>query len=121
MSNKLYDFLSACVKLGLPAAATLYFGLSQIWGFPYGEQVVGTIALLETFLGVTLLIAARKYEKTADGQIIINRHDPSVDVVRVNFENEPTDYTNGATVQFKVVTDMTEPLVVPPVDAEDSR
>ena len=44
MSNEKYDFLKKVVEVGLPALGTLYFALSQIWGLPSGEEVVGTIA-----------------------------------------------------------------------------
>ena len=47
----------------LPAIATLYFALSGIWGFPYAEQIVGTIAAIETFLGALLGISTLTYNK----------------------------------------------------------
>ena len=46
----------------LPAVGTLYFGLAQIWGFPYGEQIVGTITVVDTFLGVILGISNAQYK-----------------------------------------------------------
>ena len=63
MSNELYDVLVRIVKYVLPALGTLYFGLSQLWGFPYGEQVVGTISLVATFLSVCLGISSYNYKK----------------------------------------------------------
>ena len=50
----------------LPSAGTLYFALAGIWGLPYGEQVVGTITAVDTFLGVILGISTSQYNKTAD-------------------------------------------------------
>jgi hypothetical protein len=50
----------------LPAAGTLYFALAGIWGLPYGEQVVGTITAIDTFLGVILGISTSRYNKTVD-------------------------------------------------------
>jgi hypothetical protein len=47
----------------LPALGTLYFALAGIWGFPYGEQIVGTITAVDTFLGVILGISAVTYKK----------------------------------------------------------
>lgn len=63
MDNKLYDVLVRIVKYVLPALGSLYFGLSQIWGFPYGEEVVGTISLVATFLAVCLGISSYNYNK----------------------------------------------------------
>lgn len=64
MSNKLYDVLKYIAQIVLPAVGTLYFALAGIWGFPYGEQIVGTITALDTFLGVILGISSSNYNKT---------------------------------------------------------
>ena len=63
MSNKVYDILKWVALVVLPATATLYFALSGIWGFPYGEQIVGTITAIDTFLGALLGISAYNYNK----------------------------------------------------------
>lgn len=63
MSNKLYDALKWIAMVLLPALATLYLALAGIWGFPYGEQVVGTITAVNTFLGVCLGISSAQYNK----------------------------------------------------------
>ena len=66
MSNKLYDILKWIALYLLPALGTLYFTLSGIWGFPYGEQIVGTITALDTFLGVILGISKASYNKRGE-------------------------------------------------------
>ena len=66
MSNKVYDVLKWIALVVLPAVATLYFALSGIWGFPYGEQVVGTITAVDTFLGAILGISSMQYAKKED-------------------------------------------------------
>ena len=63
MSNETYDILKWIAQMLLPALGTLYFALAAIWGFPYGEQVVGTITAIDTFLGVILGISTSKYNK----------------------------------------------------------
>ena len=63
MSNKTYDVLKWIAMVFLPAVATLYFALAGIWGFPYGEEIVGTITAVDTFLGVSLGISAAQYNK----------------------------------------------------------
>ena len=47
----------------LPALGTLYFALAGIWGLPYGEQLVGTITAIDTFLGVILGITPAQYKQ----------------------------------------------------------
>lgn len=61
MSNKVYDILKWIAQILLPAVATLYFALASIWGFPYAEQIVGTITAIDAFLGVLLGISTTKY------------------------------------------------------------
>lgn len=64
MNNKVYDVLKWIALILLPAIATLYFALSGIWGFPYGEEIVGTITAIDTFLGVILGISSNTYNKS---------------------------------------------------------
>lgn len=61
MSNKVYDVLKWIAQIALPALGTLYFALAKIWGFPYGEEIVGTISAVDVFLGALLGIASNKY------------------------------------------------------------
>lgn len=67
MSNKTYDILKYIAQILLPAIATLYFALSQIWGFPFGEKIVGTITAIDTFIGAMLKISTNKYYKEING------------------------------------------------------
>ena len=62
MSNKTFDRLKFIAQVGLPALGTLYFALAGIWGFPYGEQIVGTISAVDYFLGTLLQISTKKYK-----------------------------------------------------------
>lgn len=63
MSNKVYDVMKWIAMYFLPAVGTLYFALAGIWGLPYGEQIVGTITAVDTFLGVILGISNAQYKK----------------------------------------------------------
>ena len=63
MSNKVYDVLKYIALVALPAIGTLYFALSKIWGFPYGEEIVGTITAVDAFLGALLQISTNQYNR----------------------------------------------------------
>ena len=66
MSNKVYDVMKWIAMYLLPALGTLYFAIASIWGLPYGEQIVGTITAVDTFLGVILGISTVQYNKRVD-------------------------------------------------------
>ena len=65
MTNKVYDILKWIAQYFLPAIGTLYFALAGIWGLPYGEQIVGTITAVDTFLWVLLGISSAQYNKAS--------------------------------------------------------
>lgn len=68
LSNRVYDILKWIAMYLLPAAGTLYFALAGIWGLPYGEQIVGTITAIDTFLGVLLGISNSQYKKAENSE-----------------------------------------------------
>lgn len=68
LNNKVYDTLKWIAQYFLPALGTLYFALAGIWGFPYGEQVVGTITAVDTFIGVILGLSTMQYNKIENGK-----------------------------------------------------
>jgi len=66
MNSKVYDILKWIAQILLPALGTLYFALAGIWGFPYAEQIVGTITAIDTFLGIILGISSYTYKKESE-------------------------------------------------------
>lgn len=67
MSNETYDVLKLWAQIILPAICTLVFTIGNIWEIhfitDYSEQIVGTIAAIDTFLGVILKISSNEYYK----------------------------------------------------------
>ena len=63
MNDKVYNILKYVAMIVLPAIGTLYSALAGIWGMPYGDQVVGTILAVDTFLGALLGISTASYNK----------------------------------------------------------
>ena len=68
MSNKLYDVLKYIAQIVLPALATLYVTLANIWegALPYPEAISGSIMAVDFFLGTLLKISSDNYYKEAD-------------------------------------------------------
>jgi hypothetical protein len=63
LSNETYDKLKWVAQIFLPATASLYFALANIWGLPNAEQVVGTITAVDAFLGILLGISSDVYHR----------------------------------------------------------
>lgn len=63
MSNKVYDILKVIAQIILPGIGTLYFALASIWKLPFGEEIVGTITAIDTFLGALLGISTANYNQ----------------------------------------------------------
>lgn len=63
MNDKTYDILVWFAQIVLPAIGTLYSALAVIWDFPFGEEIVGTIIAVDTFLGSVLRISKTNYDK----------------------------------------------------------
>lgn len=63
ISNKTYDILKWIDLIVLPALGTAYAGLAQIWGFPYPEEITGTIMILCALIGSLLGISSTTYYK----------------------------------------------------------
>lgn len=64
LSNSTYDTLKFVVTVLLPGVGTLYFALAEIWGLPYGAEVVGSIVALTAFLGLLLRGSSKSYNNS---------------------------------------------------------
>lgn len=104
MSDALYNRLKDLNQKVIPAFGALYFALAKIWGFPKGEEVVGTLAVLATFLAVILLWANSRYEKSGagyDGSVELQElGDRQVTLLKV--DTQPDQMLNQKTVTLKV-------------------
>lgn len=63
LPNKVYDVLKWVALIALPAVATLWLALGQIWGFPYVNEIGATIIAIDTFLGALLGVSTLTYRK----------------------------------------------------------
>lgn len=104
LSDKWYGRLKWLVAIVLPAISALYFGLAQIYEWGNGEQVVGTLALLTTFLGTILGVTSRQYNKNnmGDGQIVVSSAD-DVTSMSLQLEKTPEELAAMKRVSFKVL------------------
>ena len=63
LSNEMYDALSFIGKIVLPASATLWLSLADVWGLPLKVEIATTIVAFDTFLNTLLGISSANYYK----------------------------------------------------------
>lgn len=102
MTNKTYDILKYVAQIVLPALGTLYFALAGIWGFPYGEQIVGTLAAIDAFLGAVLKLSSDKYYKDGKDTVGTVTIDPVEETADFDFNDLFTPEALAAMKQVKV-------------------
>lgn len=61
MSDKFFDTIRFLSEIAVSAIGALYYALAEIWGFPYGDEVLATCAALSTFLGIFTAWQRMKY------------------------------------------------------------
>jgi hypothetical protein len=108
LKGAVYDVLKWIALVLLPGLAALYFGLGQIWNFPAVEQVVGSITVLDTFLGLLLGRSSRNYtvqEFSLDtvGDIVVTQDRfGTVTGMRMEADRDPLILPEHETVAFNV-------------------
>lgn len=109
MQNKTYDRLKFVALILLPASATFYFAIAQIWHLPYATEVVGTIAAVDTFMGALLGISTKKYhnsDASYDGRVVIDSTNPDKDVFSLELNGDPMDLANQNNIKLRVDSDV---------------
>lgn len=111
-SNEVYDFLKFVALIVLPAAGALYFGVAEIWGLPNAQEVVGTLVVVDAFLGVLLKRSNTVYEAGKpdpesieakyDGALVVDTHDPMKDTYSWEFYENPVHLSERDELHFKV-------------------
>ena len=105
MKPGVYDVVKKLVQVILPAFASLYFGLAQIWGLPAADEVVGTAALVTTFLGVSLGISHNRW-KSSDagtvGEFVVQEDGGGAAGYRLVVNEDPEAMADKERITFKV-------------------
>ncbi len=104
-SNETYDYLKEFTQIWLPAMGALYFGLSEIWNFPNGTEVVGSIAILTTFFGTLLRVSTTRYnnsEAKFDGAIEAATDETGAKTLTFDFNVDPLDLDQKREITLKI-------------------
>jgi hypothetical protein len=94
------------VTTGLPAVGTFYYALAQIWSWPNAEAVLGSVAAVNTLLGLLLGLSTLSYEKSDakyDGVLNVGQNEDGVMSITGNVNGEdPSVIANMKSIMFKV-------------------
>jgi len=105
LTPQVYNFIKKLVQIVLPAFSVLYLGLSELWGFPAAEKVVGSVALLTTFLGVLIGITGARYASSdagTSGEFVVTEDGGGASGYRLVLNADPEQLANQEKITFKV-------------------
>lgn len=109
MKNATYDTAKWVALVALPALGALYFGLAEIWHLPKANEVVGTITVVDTFLGILLGVATKKYNSSDakfDGALHVDDQDNRL-IHQLEITTPPEDLGKKDAIILKVVPTVT--------------
>lgn len=103
-----YDILKWAGTIVLPALGTLYFALADIWGLPFGTEVVGTITAVVTFLNVVLKISKTNYENAGEdvqGILMLDQTNPDMVFTQMDLKGDINEIENDSKIVLLVDTE----------------
>lgn len=106
--DRTYDVVKRMVQVILPAFSALYFGLASIWDLPEADKVVGTIAVITTFLGVSLGISSAQYAARNigyDGKLVVRSpraQGEGPTIYSLEIDKHPDELVHKKSISFKV-------------------
>lgn len=105
LTDGAYQAGKKAVQIILPAFSAAYFGLAEIWGLPAAEEVVGTTAIVTTFLGVCLGLSSKQYqdsEAAYDGEVVITDVSDEKRTISLELNGDPNEIESKDSITFKV-------------------
>lgn len=106
-NSKVYDLLKWVALIVLPAFAVMYIGLGELWDWQKTKEVVGTITLVDTFLGALLQLSNASFKNSpeaVDGYIGSDTNDPDTGIpdLKMTITRHPKELLSKGTVTLKV-------------------
>ena len=107
LNDKVYNFLKWMVVIALPATGTAYLSLSQVVGLPNAAEVVGTITVIDTFLGTLVGISSYNYSKTTENHAGVIAHagdnvDTGMPNLQMTVQKDPRELVEKKRVVFEI-------------------
>ena len=66
--DKVYDVLKWVALVVLPGLGSLYAALASMWGWPYIEEIPGTLQAVCFFIGALIGVSTAGYNKKPEEQ-----------------------------------------------------
>ena len=114
ISDSTYDFFRNNVELVLPALGAFYSGMSLLWGWPYSEQIVGSLGLLTVFLGVLIkvnksrsnnvqaVVEAEKQATRYAGDLIVGTGDEALGLATLALDKDVDELAEKDEITLRV-------------------
>lgn len=104
-TNSVYNKLKFVVQILLPALATLYFSLGEIWQLPNTSTIMATLTAIAGFLGVLLRMSTKTFNESDhplgkfDGTIVVT---PGEEGATYKWSADPVALTEKDQVLLKI-------------------
>lgn len=106
LNDGTYTTLKHTASIILPAVAALYVALAQFWHFPKVEEVAGSIAAVNTFIGALVALSAKSYNDSGAkyiGKMLVNdTGDRTVVQFKIDDDLDARDVVKMPEVSFKL-------------------
>lgn len=92
LSSRAYELVKWFVTIVMPAFSAAYYAIGAIWGLPNTEAVVGTMAIITTFLGTVLGVSTLTYNASDakyDGEIHVVQDPGGMKTIALQVPGDP--------------------------------
>lgn len=104
LTSQQYNVLKWVTIIVLPAITTAYGTLSSIWGWPYGDQIVASLAAITLLLGVIIGVSTSSYNKSSAGPAgtLVVDNSGTGQQTYLAFDQDPKTLAEGSQITLNV-------------------
>lgn len=104
LTSQQYNILKWVTIIVLPAVTTAYGTFSNIWGWPYGDQIVASLAAITLLLGVIIGVSTSSYNKSSagpSGTLVVDNSGTGQQTY-LAFDQDPKTLAEGSQITLNV-------------------
>ena len=68
LNDKVYSILKWVDLIFIPAVVALYCAMAGIWSWPFANEIAGTAAAIETFIGALIGVSNYNLKKNKESE-----------------------------------------------------